>query len=312
MFDIPPELLGEDGIYQKELKIAVELALKAGANIEEHCKKVGTKAGQQSETTLQISTKQNDADFATAIDILNEKIITEGLLSHFPHHQIIGEESTGTGSLPELTSDPTWIIDPIDGTTNFASGLPLTCVSIGFCQNQIPVMGIVYAPMTQELFLGVKNKGSFRNGIPICLSPSTLAKTLKDSIVLFEFGYARSEESIDKMLNAVKRILQHGCRTTRCLGSGVLDLCYVAMGRLDVIYTGVSEEGWKPWDYCAGMVIVQEAGGCIRSLQNENDEFDDCGKVVPGSSFDIYSKSMICAVHPGLLEECRNTVLGFK
>ena len=87
------------------------------------------------------------------------------------------------------------------------------------------------------------------------------------------------------------------------------------MGRLDVIYTGVSEEGWKPWDYCAGMVIVEEAGGCIRSLLNKNGsgkalEFHANGEIIDGSRFDIYSDSMICGVHSGLVEECRRVILG--
>ena len=230
---------------------------------------------------------------------------------------IIGEESTGTDKPATLTSDPTWIIDPIDGTTNFASGLPLTCVSIGYCQNCRPVLGVVYAPMTEELFLGVHQHGSYRNGVPIYLSPLTKSKEMKDAIVLFELGSARSEKAIDEMLLAVKRVLINTCRTTRSFGSGVLDLCYVATGRVDVIYTGISGEGWKPWDYCAATVIVEEAGCCIRSLLNKNslgesNEFDEDGNVIDGSDFDIYSDSMICGVHKGIVEECRRIVLGFK
>lgn len=287
----------------------------AGKNIAQHCEKVGTMEGHALEKSLEISTKQNDADFATAIDVLNEEIITSEISQSFPSHKIIGEESTGTGTPDPLTEQPTWIIDPIDGTTNFASGLPLTCVSIGFCHGAKPVMGVVYAPMTHELFLGVTGKGAYRNGIRIQLPPNiSTTKTLQNSIVLFEFGYARSEQSVDEMLLAVKRIMMNGCRTTRSLGSGVLDLCYVASGRIDVIYTGVSGEGWKPWDYCAGLVMIQEAGGCMLSLHNESGkEFDkDTGAIVPGSTFDIYSKSMVCGVHAGLVEECRRVILGLN
>ena len=97
------------------------------------------------------------------------------------------------------------------------------------------------------------------------------------------------------------------CRSTRSYGSGVLDLCYVASGRLDVVYTGIAEEGWKPWDYCAAMVIAEEAGCTIRSLKG--DDFDSNGKVKAGSSFDIYSKSMICGVNQTVVEECRKVVL---
>lgn len=211
-----------------------------------------------------------------------------------------GEESTGTGDVAKLVDNKlTWIIDPVDGTTNFASGLPLNCVSIGLCDGLEPVMGVVYAPMTNELYLGVKGCGSYRNGKQIKCPPEADKKTLRDSIVLFEFGYAKSEESVDKMLKAVRNILLHGCRTTRTLGSGVLDLCYVATGRIDVAYTGIAEEGWKPWDYCAAAVIVQEAGGFIQSLRNQKE----------GAPFDIYSKDMICTVNEELLKECRGIVL---
>jgi fructose-1,6-bisphosphatase/inositol monophosphatase family enzyme len=102
------------------------------------------------------------------------------------------------------------------------------------------------------------------------------------------------------MTTAVQNVLQHGCRTTRCLGSGVLDLCYVASGRLDVVYAGVATEGWKPWDYCAASVIVQEAGAIIQPLIVQ-DGYDE--------GFDLYSKSVLCASSRELAEETRRVVL---
>lgn len=103
---------------------------------------------------------------------------------------------------------------------------------------------------------------------------------------------------MDRMVDAVRRLLRGGCRAVRSTGSGVLDLCYVASGRLDAVYTGLTTEGWKPWDYCAGMVIVEEAGAVIRCLAKEDDVFD------------IYGKDMICAVNQSLVKECRKLVLG--
>jgi len=199
-----------------------------------------------------------------------------------------------------LALEPTWILDPIDGTTNFASGLPLSCVSIGYCQLGRPVMGVAYAPITRELYIGVEGLGAYRNGVRIS-SKSSKDKTLSNAVVCFEFGYARSDEGIQNMVQAVQRILQHGCRTTRSLGSGVLDLCYVASGRIDVVYTGIAEEGWKPWDYCAATIILQEAGCTIQSLHNPSKTF-----------FDIYSPSMICGVNPTVVKQCRQVVLNNK
>ena len=311
LFQIPTQLL--NGQYAEEMKVAVELALQAGSNMIEQLETKGTASGSGSESKLGINTKQNDADFCTAIDLLNEQIITDGIKKNFPNHVIIGEEDTGTGDVPTLTDKPTWIIDPVDGTTNFASGSVYTCVSIGLCVDSTPVMGVAYSPKTREMYLAMKGCGAFRNGVQI-YSTDMLdkEKTLSNSVVCFEFGYARSDEGVENMIGAVRNILKHGCRSTRSYGSGVLDICYVASGRLDVVYTGLAEEGWKPWDYCAAMVVAEEAGCTIRSLKKNNgvSDFDAQNEVIPETKFDIYSKSMICGVNTTVVEQCRKVVLG--
>jgi inositol-phosphate phosphatase / L-galactose 1-phosphate phosphatase len=308
---IPPELLRTK--YSSELAIAVSLALKAGKNMIQHCDTKGS-ALQLSEKDLGIITKGQAEDFATIIDIENETMISDTIRRMFPTHEIIGEETVGSDNIPILTKSPTWIIDPIDGTTNFASGLPLTCVSIGFCVDSKPVLGVVFAPMTDELYMAIRGHGSYRNGVKIskCSSSSSsssssgsrlvvgsLEKRLQDAIVCYEFGYARDFDAIDKMTTAVKNILNHGCRSARCLGSGVLDLCYVATGRLDVVYAGIANEGWKPWDYCAANVIVEEAGAIMETLW-----YQDAGR-----EFNLYSNSILCATSRELLQETRKVVL---
>lgn len=292
---IPQPLLHT--MYSAELTMAVTMALQAGKNMVQQCDSKGTSA-ELSDSDLGINTKGQAEDFATAIDLRNEQIISDAIRRFFPTHQIIGEESTGTGELPPLTDEPTWIIDPIDGTTNFASGLPLACVSIGLCVNSVPVLGVVYAPMTDELYLGIRGHGCFRNGVRISSSKSPV-KTLKEAVVGFEFGYAREVLAIKRMTTAVENVLKNGCRSTRSLGSGVLDLCYVATGRLDVVYAGVANEGWKPWDYCAANVIVEEAGGVMESLLGQQ----------AGERFSLYSKSILCATTRELLDETRDVVL---
>lgn len=289
--EIPPELVHCD--FVQELKLALTLAKQAGDNMERYCDTVGTSLSEK----LEINTKGQPEDFCTAIDLLNEELIAKGIRSRFPDHAIIGEESTGTGSIPLLDEKKTWILDPIDGTTNFTSGLPLTCVSIGFCEGKKPVMGVVYVPMTREVYVAVRGHGAYRNGERLSPNKNT---SLKDAIVVFEFGYTRSTEGIAKMVGGLQRILNKGCRAVRGLGSGVLDLCLVARGSIDVVYAGVAGEGWKPWDHCAGMVICTEAGCRIESLFQAGKDNQE--------EFDIYSDSIICAVNQELLEECRNVV----
>jgi len=291
---IPSQLLKSG--YSKELRLALCLALQCGNNMMQHYSRKGT-IGQLSERDLGISTKGTPEDFCTLIDVMNEDFVIASIQKHFPSHVVIGEESTGTGEIPTLTEAPTWIIDPIDGTTNFASGLPLSCVSLGLCVGGKPVLGVIYAPATLEIYLAVRGHGAYRNGVK--LDPIKKVTSLSSAVVNTEFGYARSTTAVDRMLKALGNIMTHGCRTTRQIGSGVLDLCYVASGRLDIVYSGVAGEGWKPWDYCAALVVCLEAGCAIEALINH----------VEGTEFDIYSKSVICATTKELLDEGRNVVL---
>lgn len=281
----------------------------AGENMTQHYDSKGT--ADENIDNLDISTKSNDADFATAIDVQNENFISSEIRKHFPSHKIIGEETTGTGTVPPLTEKETWIIDPIDGTTNFAAGLPLSCVSIGFCLKGKPYMGVVYAPMTNELYVAVRGMGAYRNGVRLLgCTGEKATKTLSNSVVCFEFGYARTEEGVDKMVNAVRRLLKHGVRTTRTLGSGVLDICYVACGRMDVVYTGMSDEGWKPWDYCAGLVVAVEAGCTMTHLKKHAEDVDDSGNEKSGYEFNLYSNNMLCGVNENVVKQCREVVMG--
>lgn len=290
-YRIPPALIKSP--YAKEIRLATNAALKAGKNIADYCDVKGTEAEDSYDLGIEI--KGAPSDFCTKIDVLNEDLVTDAIRKTFPSHEIIGEESTGTGAIPALTSTNTWIIDPIDGTTNFSQGLPLACVSIAFCVNQRPVMGVVYAPMTDEFYVAVMGHGAFRNGVRL-----TQRKPIKleKAVVEFEFGYPRSKEAVKKMVTAVQHFMERGCLATRQLGTGVLDLCYVATGRFSVVYSGVAGEGWKPWDYAAGLVIATEAGCSMESFHQK-----------PGDPFDLYSESIICAVSKDLLDECREILV---
>lgn len=158
-----------------------------------------------------------------------------------------------------------------------------------------PVVGVVYAPMTNEVYLGIKGFGAYRNGARLTQRESV---TMEKAVVEFEFGYPRSKEAITKMLSAVEKFMERGVRATRQLGTGVLDLCYVATGRFSVVYSGLAGEHWKPWDYCAGLVIATEAGCLMETFDQK-----------PGEEFDMYGTSIICAVSKELLEECREILV---
>ena len=195
-----------------------------------------------------------------------------------------------------MTNAKTWIIDPIDGTTNFSQGLPLACVSIAFCEHKRPVMGVVYAPMTDEFYVAVKGYGAFRNGVKLTQNKKVVP--LDQAVVEFEFGYPRSPQAIQKMTSTVQKFMEKGCLATRQLGAGVIDLVYVATGRFHCVYSGVAGEGWKPWDYAAGLVIAEESGCCMETFRQK-----------PGEPFDLYGDSIICATSRELLEECREILV---
>jgi fructose-1,6-bisphosphatase/inositol monophosphatase family enzyme len=144
---------------------------------------------------------------------------------------------------PTLNVAHTFRVIP-DGTTNFSAGIhSMTCVSIGYCENGTPLVGVIYAPGTKELYIGVKDHGAYRNGIKI--QKNRPAKSLQEAVVCCEFGYARDKAHVDKILEGISKIMLTGCRAIRQLGSGCLDLCMVASGRLDVVYAGLASEGWK-------------------------------------------------------------------
>ena len=243
--------------YTKELIVSIDLALQAGDNI--------LRANQDVKSHMVKG--DLSVDFVTKTDKENEKLIFEKLSSKFPDYKFIGEESSAdAGKIDPLTSAKTFIVDPIDGTTNFVHSNPFCCVSIGLCHNNAPVMGVVYNPEFDELYMSIKGKGAYLNGKKLRV---TDVKRLKDALVLTEFGYQRDEESLKCISDCLINMLIKGGHAMRHMGSGVLNLCYVAAGRLDVCYAGVAGESWKPWDYAAGMLFVTEAGGCLSEVNGE-------------------------------------------
>lgn len=203
-----------------------------------------------------VNQKLGDWDLVTEYDRKIEDVIISNLKSKFPNHRFIGEESTGK-ELPELTDDPTWIIDPIDGTTNFVHGFPHTCVVIGLAIKKEMVIGIVYNPVLEQLFTARRGRGAFLNDKPIKVSK---VQELSKALVCMESGFIKVDDLREKTLERLRIIIQKA-QGIRTLGVAALSLCYVAMGIVEAYY--IEGPGISTWDIAAASLIISEAGGVV-------------------------------------------------
>ncbi|MFM7719969.1 MAG: inositol monophosphatase family protein [Sediminibacterium sp.] len=204
--------------------------------------------------TFTIASKSSINDLVTEADHASEKAIIGLIQSQFPDHFILSEE---TGEMASL-SDTKWIIDPIDGTINFANGIPICCVSIGVEHKGEMILGSVYNPFMNELFFAEKGKGANLNGKPITVSnkDSVLHSCL---VTGFPYQYLDSENG---PLQVFEKLVRKAIPVRR-LGSAALDLCWTAAGRFDGFY----EHKLQPWDSAAGFLMVNEAGGKVTDLK---------------------------------------------
>lgn len=198
-------------------------------------------------------------DLVTEADVASEQSIIDTIKSAFPSHKILAEESTG---VQDLTDEPTWIIDPIDGTTNFAHDFPAFCVSIAFWENKEPQAAVVLEISRNELFSAVKGKGAKLNGKSITVSEISDPRA---SLLATGFPY-KGLDLLDDYLKLFKFFLYetHGVRRP---GSAAYDLCCLAAGRVEAFY----EYGLSPWDVAAGALIVREAGGKVTDWKEGQD-----------------------------------------
>jgi myo-inositol-1(or 4)-monophosphatase len=196
--------------------------------------------------------KKGKIDLVTEADIAVETMFRAMVAERFPEHTILAEEF-GQDATTRAASH-CWVFDPIDGTNNYAHGLPIFCSSLALEINGRPVLGAIYDPSRKELFVAERDGGAFLNGEPIRVSE---AGTLVESMLVTGFPYdvhTRIPEIVGLFGEFVGR-----ARAVRRLGSAALDLCYVAAGRMD----GFWEQDLKPWDIAAGALIVEEAGGKV-------------------------------------------------
>jgi myo-inositol-1(or 4)-monophosphatase len=221
--------------------VAVEAARAGGAILRD---------GLSRHMTIRMKGRR---EVVTDLDNASERAVIETISASFPDDLIIAEESApGLGE-----SDRVWIIDPLDGTNNYAHGYPFFAVAIAVEEQGSLVAGVVYDPLRDELFAGERGAGARRNGEPIDVSE---APALGESLVATGFPYDRSEMTDNNLENLNRFIL--AVRGIRRGGSAELDLAYVACGRLD----GFWETGLKTWDVSAGGLIVQEAGGRVTNF----------------------------------------------
>jgi myo-inositol-1(or 4)-monophosphatase len=223
-------------------EVAREIAKEAGAFLKRRLHSTHTIA------------YKGEIDLVTEADKTSEQMIISKLNRQFPHHDILAEEFTNT----HRGSDFMWIVDPLDGTTNYAHGYPVFCVSIALKKLDEMILGIIYNPLLKEMFEVEKGRGAFLNGRKISVSCTV---RIAESLMATGFPYDL-RHSNENNLNYFNEMILHA-RGIRRAGSAALDLAYVAAGRFD----GFWELKLKPWDTAAGWLMVEEAGGVVTDLQ---------------------------------------------
>jgi inositol-phosphate phosphatase / L-galactose 1-phosphate phosphatase len=250
--------------YQPQLELAKDAALKAGEIIRSYCSH-GT--GRSSKHV----TVKSGVDLVTEADTRVEKMITGLIKDEFPNDLIIGEEDQADSPNGEqgdpFPTDSCWCVDPIDGTTNFVHNYPFVAVSIGYMDGGIPRVGVIYNPFTDSMYEAAEGSGAFLNGRRITIDRD--ASSVKDCLLVNNIGHYRYEDFVEESAERVKKWLKAGLRGYRASGSAAQNLAHVASGQVSCYY----EHGYGgPWDVCAGMVLVREAGGVVWDARgNETD-----------------------------------------
>ncbi|HTY02964.1 MAG TPA: inositol monophosphatase family protein [Rhodocyclaceae bacterium] len=242
------------------LNIAVKAALRAGKIINRASLDIGQ---------LKVSTKQQN-DFVTEVDKAAESVIIETLRETYPKHAILAEE---TGQSGPQDSEHLWIIDPLDGTTNFIHGFPQYAVSIGMAHKGVLTHAVIFDPSRNELFTASKGAGAFLNDKRIRVSKCT---RIDEALIGTGFPY-RMFDHVDAYLDIFKEMTRRSAGVRRP-GAASLDLAYVACGRFD----GFWEFGLSPWDMAAGALLISEAGGLVGDLSGESN-YLTTGNIVGGT-----------------------------
>ena len=243
------------------LNIAVKAARKAGHIINRATRDIDI---------LKVETKRQN-DFVTEVDRAAEAAVIGVLREAYPNHAILAEES---GASAGSQGDFVWIIDPLDGTTNFIHGVPQYCVSIGLKHKGIVTQAVVYDPAKNELFTATRGSGAYLNDKRMRVS-----KRIKIADALIGTGFPFSKvDVLDRYIAMFRKVTLH-CAGIRRPGAAALDLAYVAAGRFD----GFWEMGLSPWDMAAGSLLVQESGGLVGDFSGES-KYLESGEIVAGNA----------------------------
>ncbi|EGO05357.1 hypothetical protein SERLA73DRAFT_174474 [Serpula lacrymans var. lacrymans S7.3] len=247
------------------LTFTVSLARTAGVLILE--------GSQAIQATPDVNEKKNSVDLVTEYDVAVEELVKSEIAKAYPHFKFIGEESYSSGTRPELTDEPTFCVDPIDGTTNFVHGFPFACISLGLIYQKRPVMGVIFNPFLDHLYTALEGQGAYltrgsNQPLKLPLSAPKPLPSLSKALMAIEWGSDRGSEALTGKSNSFLRLAGDpndgiaGGRmghSLRSMGSAALNYCMVAQGGLDMYW----EIGCWPWDVCAGIVIAQESGGVV-------------------------------------------------
>lgn len=225
--------------------------------------------------------KKGHNDFVSEADRAAEAAVIEVIQKHYPEHAILAEESGMQGD-----SDTVWIIDPLDGTTNFLHGFPQFCVSVGVQVKGRIEAAAVYDPMRQELFAAARGDGATLDDRKIRVSGR---KDLEHALIGTGFPFRQADMDTGPYLNMLGKVVRNTSGVRRP-GAAALDLCYVAAGRLD----GFWETGLKAWDLAAGSLIIREAGGIVSGLDGSEDYLDS-GHVLCGTPKIYAGLAKLCA-----------------
>lgn len=244
-----PKYTGNRGIVEAEekakvLKEAIEIALLAGEKLKSYWGKIA-----------KVESKSYFWDLVTEADVASEQVILQELKKRFPSHDVLSEEA---GFKEQTDHSYQWMVDPLDGTTNFTHQFPMVSISIGLLYQGTPIIGVVYNPILNELFEGAIGLHACLNGEPLSVSK---VDSINQSLLATGFAYDRKETKDNNFAEFCR--LTNMTQGVRRLGSAALDLAFVAAGRLD----GYWERGLKPWDMAAGIVLVRQAGGEITSYE---------------------------------------------
>ncbi len=239
--------------------LAVEAAKRGGEVLSQHFRKV--RPHEIHEKFLN--------DFVTTIDLESEAVIQEFLRKETPEMGFLGEE-TGTSGQASAT---VWVVDPLDGTKNYIHGFPFFAVSIALLHKGTPIVGVILAPMRQDLFYGYQGGGAFRNGERIRVSRPT---SLRGTLIATGFPF-RSKDHLPAYLQAFREVFLRASGVRRA-GSAALDLAYTAMG----VFDGFFEFGLSIWDIAAGTLLIQEAGGTVHDFLG-GEQYLQTGNIIAGS-----------------------------